>query len=223
MKLIRELNEDVEYITEARDDGKKDLYIHGIFLQSEIKNRNGRIYPEYVMDNEVNRYINESINHKRSLGELSHPETPRIQPERVSHLITELVKNGTNWVGKAKILDTPCGNIVRGIIEGGATVGVSSRALGTVKPNARGINEVQSDFRLSTAADIVLDPSGPDCFVQGIMESVDWIYDERIGWRMEKVNEDTKAEIEDAVIKKTLNEEKTLKIFTDYLNKLAKL
>ena len=153
MKLITEINEKVEYLTEDNSSGGKNLYIHGVFLQSNIKNKNGRIYPEHIMDNEVNRYILESVNTNKSLGELQHPETPRIQPERVSHLVTELIKDGTNWIGKAKILNTPMGNIVKGIVEGGGTVGVSSRALGSVKTNSLGINEVQSDFRLCTAAD----------------------------------------------------------------------
>jgi Prohead core protein serine protease len=224
MKLITELNEDVKYLTEDNaSTGGKNLYIHGVFLQSNIKNKNGRIYPEHIMDNEVNRYITEMVNTKKSLGELTHPEKPSLDPKMVSHLITELVKEGTNWVGKARILDTPMGGIVKGIIEGGGVVGVSSRALGSVKMNSMGINEVQSDFRICTAADIVLDPSGPQCFVQGIMESVDWSYDDRLGWKMQDLNEQTQKEIEKAVITKSLNEQNTLKMFNNYLNKLANL
>lgn len=223
MKLITEINEKVEYLTEDNSSGGKNLYIHGVFLQSNIKNKNGRIYPEHIMDNEVNRYILESVNTNKSLGELQHPETPRIQPERVSHLVTELIKDGTNWIGKAKILNTPMGNIVKGIVEGGGTVGVSSRALGSVKTNSLGINEVQSDFRLCTAADIVLDPSGPDCFVQGIMESADWVYDDIVGWKMQDLNEQTKKDIDSLAAKKALNEQNTLKMFNNYLNKLANI
>jgi hypothetical protein len=224
MKLIRELNEELEYITEENESGEKNLYIVGTMLQSEIVNKNRRMYPEHIMDNEVNRYIIESVNTKKSLGELSHPEnSPRINPDRVSHRIVELSKQGTNWIGKALLLDTPTGNIAKGIVKGGGVVGFSSRALGSVKLNSKGINEVQSDFRICTCADIVLDPSGPDCWAEGIMESADWIYDDRLGWKMQDLNEQTKKDIDSLAAKKALNEQNTLKMFNNYLNSLANI
>ena len=175
MKLIKEVHFDTRMITETAKDGTKNLFIEGIFLQAGIKNRNGRVYPPEVMEREVNRYIKEGVEKSRAMGELGHPETPVIGLDRVSHLITSLTKEGNDYVGKAKILNTPTGNIVRGLVEGGAILGVSSRALGSIK-EVNGVSVVQNDFLLSTAADIVSDPSGPNCFVQGIMENADWIY-----------------------------------------------
>jgi len=175
MKLIREFVEAAEFLVEEAS-GKKNYFIEGIFLQSNIKNRNGRIYPESVMDKEVARYIAEKINTNSAMGELGHPETPSINLDRVSHLITSLNKEGTNYVGKAKILDTPNGKIARGILEGGGRLGVSSRALGTLVMNKEGVNVVQDDFLLSTAGDLVADPSAPDAFIRGIMENKEWVY-----------------------------------------------
>lgn len=174
MKLIREEVVDVKFITEGKD--KKTYYIEGVFLQANLKNRNGRWYPEKVMENEVNRYMKSLVEQNRAYGELGHPDTPSINLDRVSHLITSLRKEGTNWIGKAKILETPMGNIARGLLDGGANLGVSSRALGSLKTNNEGVQIVQDDFMLSTAADIVADPSAPDAFVKGIMESVEWVF-----------------------------------------------
>lgn len=175
MKLIKEVSESVNLVTEAKD-GKKEHFIEGIFLQSELKNRNGRMYPESVMDKEVARYMKEQVEHNRAYGELGHPDTPSINLDRVSHLIVSLRKEGKNYVGKAKILETPMGQIAKGLLEGGANLGVSSRALGSLKSNNEGIQIVQDDFMLSTAADIVADPSAPDAFVRGIMESKEWVF-----------------------------------------------
>ena len=177
MKLIREVIETTNYIIEEKLGKGKQYFIEGVFLQSELKNRNGRMYPEKTMDKEVDRYIKEYIEKNRAYGELGHPETPAINLDRVSHLIVGLRKEGTNYVGKAKILDTPMGKIAKGLLDGGAQLGVSSRAMGSLKQNNEGIQVVQDDFMLSTAADIVADPSGPNCFVQGIMENVEWIYE----------------------------------------------
>ena len=215
MKLIRELNEEVELITEEKD-GKKTHHIQGIFLQSAIKNRNGRMYPESVMDNEVNRYLKESVDTKSAFGELQHPQNVSINLQNVSHLITSLVKEGTNWIGKARILDTPMGQIVQGILEGGGRLGVSSRALGSLKMNNEGVNIVQPDFRISTAADIVSDPSGPDCFVNGIMENKEWVFVN--GDYVERYIEEAKKEIMAAKFGKI--EEVKLFAFQNFLAKL---
>jgi len=176
MKLIREVFEQTSYIVEEKLGKGKQYYIEGVYLQSELKNRNGRMYPEQTMDNEVNRYIKEYVEKNRAYGELGHPDTPTINLDRVSHMITSLKKEGTNWIGRAKILETPMGMIARGLLDGGANLGVSSRALGSLKANNEGVQIVQDDFMLSTAADIVADPSAPDAFVRGIMENVEWVY-----------------------------------------------
>ena len=172
MKLIKELFQDVRYLEEASEDGKKSLYIEGIFMQSDRKNKNGRLYPRSIMENEVNRY-QEMIKEKTSLGELGHPPNPTINLNQVSHLITELRMSGPDVLGKAKILGTPMGKIAENLILEGIGLAVSSRGLGSLKER-NGVNEVQDDFMLATV-DIVSDPSAPDAFVQGIMENVDWI------------------------------------------------
>jgi hypothetical protein len=174
MKLITEVNEQVRYITEEKE-GKKTLYIEGVFLQSNIKNRNGRMYPSEIMGKEINRYMKEAVENNRAFGELGHPDGPSINLDRVSHIITELRQDGYNWVGKAKLTETPMGNIARGLIESGGQLGVSSRGLGTLKENRDGVQVVQDDFHLATAADIVADPSAPDAFVRGIMENKEWV------------------------------------------------
>lgn len=215
MKLITELVEDMEYVTEAKENGEKEHYIHGIFLQANRKNRNGRIYPMHIMENEVNRYMNEVVSNKRAYGELGHPAGPAINLDRVSHIITELKRDGDNFIGKAKITDTPMGNIARGLLKSGASLGVSSRGMGSLKPTKDGIMEVQNDFHLATAADIVADPSAPDAFVKGIMENVEWVYDSAKGsWHQEKLHE-LKKELH----KMSMNqiEEKQFTIFEDYL------
>ena len=176
MRLIREVFEQTNTIVESKLGKPKEYFIEGIFLQSELKNRNGRMYPESVMDNEVGRYIKESVEKNRAYGELGHPDTPSINLDRVSHMIVSLRKEGTNYIGKAKILETPMGQIARGLLDGGANLGVSSRALGSLQTNNEGVQIVQDDFMLSTAADIVADPSAPDAFVRGIMESKEWVF-----------------------------------------------
>ncbi|CAB4170876.1 prohead core scaffolding protein and protease [uncultured Caudovirales phage] len=176
MRLIREVLETTNLIVESKLGKGKEYFIEGIFLQSELKNRNGRMYPESIMDNEVGRYIKESVDKNRAYGELGHPDTPSINLDRVSHMIVSLRKEGTNYIGKAKILETPMGMIARGLLDGGANLGVSSRALGSLQANNEGVQIVQDDFMLSTAADIVADPSAPDAFVRGIMESKEWVF-----------------------------------------------
>jgi hypothetical protein len=173
MKLIKEVYDTVNFITEG-DDGKKTLYIEGPMLVSEKKNKNGRLYEFNTMKKEVHRYTEEYINKNRAFGELGHPETPTINLDRVSHMIVGLREDGTQWIGKAKILETPMGNIARKLIEGGGQLGVSSRGMGSLK-NVNGVNVVQPDFYLTTAADIVADPSAPGAFVQGIMEGKEWM------------------------------------------------
>lgn len=221
MKLITEISEDVEYITEGTDSDKS-LYIKGIFLQSGIKNRNGRVYPEQVMDNEVKRYITEKVNKNYAFGELNHPPTPVVGLDRASHIITELKKDGLNWLGKAKIMETPMGDIVKGIIKSGGRVGVSSRGMGSIKKNSKGINEVQSDFKLATAADVVSDPSAPDAFVDGIMEGVDWLYNDKVGYQMINLAEEAKQRIEAHVRSRELEEHK-LKLFNQFINGVSRI
>ena len=176
MKLIREVFEQTSYIVEEKLGKGKTYFIEGVFLQSNLQNRNGRMYPESVMDKEVKRYAEEYVSKNRAYGELGHPDTPSINLDRVSHLIVDLRKEGTNYIGKAKILETPMGQIAKGLLDGGANLGVSSRALGSLKANNEGVQIVQDDFMLSTAADIVADPSAPDAFVRGIMESKEWVF-----------------------------------------------
>ena len=173
MKLIKEINETVNYL-EEESNGKKVLHIEGPFLVAERKNRNGRLYEYNTMKKEVHRYTEDYINKQRAFGELGHPESPTINLDRVSHMIVSLKEDGNQWIGKAKILDTPMGNIARSLIEGGAQLGVSSRGMGSLK-NVNGVNVVQPDFYLATAADIVADPSAPGAFVQGIMEGKEWM------------------------------------------------
>lgn len=174
MKLIKEITESVSYLSEEGADGKRTLFIEGPFLVTERQNRNGRMYKEETMRKEVHRYTENYINKHRAFGELGHPDTPSINLDRVSHLIVSLRQEGSDWIGKAKILETPMGNIARNLIEGGAQLGVSSRGMGSLK-SVNGINIVQDDFYLATAADIVADPSAPGAFVQGIMEGKEWM------------------------------------------------
>lgn len=214
MKLIKEINESVNYLVEEKD-GKKTLFIEGPFLVSERQNRNGRMYKEETMRKEVNRYHEEYINKNRAFGELGHPDTPSINLDRVSHLIVSLRQEGTDWIGKAKILETPMGNIARNLIEGGAQLGVSSRGMGSLK-NVNGINIVQDDFYLATAADIVADPSAPGAFVQGIMEGKEWMLVNGI-WTEQQYSE-AKKEIRKASQRDI--EEVSLKIFENFFKKL---
>jgi len=173
MKLISEEVLDVKYLVEEKD-GKKDHYISGIFMQAEKKNRNGRVYPKHVLEKEVQRYNQEYVNRNRAFGELGHPDSPTINLDRVSHMITSLHPDGNNIIGKAKILDTPNGKIVKSLLDGGASLGVSTRGVGSLRPH-NGYQLVQDDFHLATAADIVADPSAPDAFVRGIMEGAEWV------------------------------------------------
>ena len=217
MKLITELNEAIECIVEGEN---KSLYITGPFMVAETKNKNGRIYPKGVMEAAVSKYTDQKLNSKTAYGELGHPQGPKINEDRISHLITELKWDGNIVIGKAKILNTTMGNIARGIQEGGGQLGVSSRGLGTLKQNTQGIMEVQNDFFLSTAADIVVDPSGPGCLVNGIMENADWIYDESNGWILAEKAHQIKNEIKK--MSKGELAEKQVQIFNNFINSLLK-
>jgi len=214
MKLISEEVSNAEYLVEETN-GKKNYKIRGIFLQSNVKNRNGRVYPRDILENEVTRYNREFINKKRAFGELGHPDGPTVNLERVSHMITRLAPDGNNFVGEAKIMDTPYGKIVKGLIDEGAQLGVSSRGMGSLIQR-NGANYVKDDFYLATAADIVADPSAPDAFVEGIMESREWVWEN--GVLIEKDIEAWKQQVRDAK-QRALNETK-LKVFESFLKKL---
>ena len=175
MKLITEQIEEVKFLTED-NNGKKNHYIQGVFLQGEIKNRNGRVYPIDILEREVGRYTTENISKNRALGELGHPEGPTVNLDRASHKIESLVREGNNYIGKAKILDTPMGQIAKSLLDEGVSLGVSSRGVGSLREMG-GANYVRDDYQLATAADIVADPSAPDAFVQGIMEGKEWVWD----------------------------------------------
>ena len=216
MKLITEMNESVRIITESAENGKKALFIEGPFLVYDKPNRNNRMYSKQIMEREVNRYINEYVKTHRALGELGHPDTPSINLERVSHMITELRDDGQCFIGKAKILDTPYGQIVKNFIDSGVQLGVSSRGMGTLAPNKNGINEVQNDFRLATAADIVADPSAPGAFVNGIMENKEWLFVE--GRYVEVDIDNAKRQIKIASSKEI--EQVAIKLFENFISKL---
>ena len=216
MKLIREEIESVEFITEERN-GKKSLYIEGIFLQGNIKNRNGRMYPMETLQKEVNRYNEAHVQSGRALGELGHPDGPTVNLDRVSHKITSLRESGSNFIGRAKILDTPMGQIAKSLIGEGVKLGVSSRGIGSLKPTKEGFNVVGDDFMLATAADIVSDPSAPDAFVEGIMEGKEWIWE---GTTLrEQLANDTKNKIESLVTQKALEEHK-ISLFNEFIRSL---
>jgi len=216
MKLITEVMDEgsVEFITEERD-GQKSHYIKGVFMQAEQKNRNGRVYPKKVLDEQVQKYINNYVIQNRAFGELGHPEGPVVNLERVSHMIKELNEDGNNWVGKAKIMDTPYGKIVKNLIDEGAKLGVSSRGMGSLR-NVKGTNVVQDDFYLATAADIVADPSAPEAFVEGVMEGKEWVWDN--GVIKEREIENIKKELVEA--KRKQLEETKLRMFKSFLSKL---
>lgn len=214
MKLIKEVVEDVKYLTEEKD-GKKSLYIEGPFLVAEAVNRNGRKYLKETMEKEVVRYSQEYVAKNRAFGELGHPDTPNINLDRISHLTVGLRQEGNVWIGKAKILETPMGNIARNLIEGGGQLGVSSRGMGSLK-SINGINVVQDDFRLATAADIVADPSAPGAFVQGIMEGKEWMLVDNVWTEMHY--EQAKKQIQQASRKDI--EAVSLMIFENFLRKL---
>ena len=210
MKLITETIENIEVLTEERN-GKKDYKIKGIFMQADIKNRNGRIYPVGTLAKEVKRYNEQFINKKRAFGELGHPDGPTVNLERVSHMITSLKPEGKNFIGEAKIMDTPYGKIVKNLIDEGAQLGVSSRGMGSIQGSTVG-----KDFYLATAADIVADPSAPDAFVEGIMEGKEWIWDNGVLKSMEV--ERYKQQIENT--KRAELAETKASIFNDFLSKL---
>ncbi len=210
-----EVNESVKFLVEE-SEGKKNYFIEGIFMQADIPNRNGRMYKSSILEREVERYGREYIKENRAFGELGHPSGPNINLDRVSHMIKSLVKEGSNFVGRAKIMDTPYGNIVKNLMSEGGKFGVSSRGLGSLVANREGINEVQDDFYLATAADIVADPSAPDAFVRGIMEGVAWVWDNGI-LKAQKLEEMKKT------IQKTSSrnlEEQKIKVFADFLRSL---
>ena len=214
MKLITEQIEDVKLVTEGTGDDKK-LYIEGVFLQSELKNRNGRMYPFSVLEKEVNRYNEEYVKNKRALGELGHPDGPTVNLDRVSHRITSLKAEGNNFIGKAQILDTPMGKIAKSLLGEGVQLGVSSRGMGSIDKR-EAVNVVMDDFMLATAADIVADPSAPDAFVNGIMEGKEWVWNNgilketKVAKYQSYMNDSTRADLE----------ERTLKVFGDFLSGL---
>jgi len=216
MKLITEEIEQVEVIVEQRD-GKKSMFIEGIFLQGDIKNRNGRMYPMQTLRREVERYNENFIASGRALGELGHPDGPTVNLDRVSHKIVSLRESGSNFIGKAKILSTPMGKIAQNLIDEGVKLGVSSRGLGTLSVNNEGVKIVSDDFMLATAADIVADPSAPDAFVQGIMEGKDWVWDG--GIIRERLAEKTYKQVNTLVDQKRLEEHK-LNLFNQFLSNL---
>ena len=210
MKLITEvLESEVEFITEKKENGGKDYFIEGVFMQGNIKNRNGRMYPMETLAKEVARYNKEYVEQNRAYGELGHPTGPTINLERVSHMIKKLDRDGDNINGKAKIMtETPMGNIVKNLMDEGAKLGVSSRGMGTLKPGKEGVNMVQSDFQLATAADIVADPSAPNAFVEGVMEGVEWIQNVNGSWvsqyieeTQEEIRKVSKAELQEAQVR----------------------
>ena len=216
MKLITEEVAKVKFITEGKG-AKKKMYIEGVFLQGEIKNRNGRMYPVNTLSREVNRYNESFIKKGRALGELGHPDGPTVNLDRVSHKITQLRQEGNNFIGKAQLLDTPMGKIAKSLIDEGVTLGVSSRGVGSLKTTSEGYKVVGEDFMLATAADIVADPSAPDAFVSGIMEGKEWIWEG--GILREQLAEKTQKRINTLVDQGKLEEHK-LNLFNDFLSNL---
>ena len=217
MKLIREEIEDVKILEESRN-GKKSLYIEGIFLQGNIKNRNGRMYPMETLQKEVGRYIKEQVAEGRAVGELGHPDSPTVNLDRVSHKIISLRESGSNFIGKAKILEsTPMGKIASGLLSEGVKLGVSSRGIGSLKPTKEGFNVVSDDFMLAPAADIVADRSAPDAFVHGVMEGKEWVWEGTV--LKERKAEEIKSAIDTLAGKKRLEEHK-LDLFNEFINSL---
>jgi len=215
MKLITEEISNAEYIVEEADNGKKNYSIKGVFMQSDVKNRNGRIYPKEILQKEVLRYNREFIEKKRAFGELGHPDGPTVNLERVSHMINALYPEGSNFIGEARVLDTPYGKIVKSLIDEGARLGVSSRGMGTLA-NVGGANVVKDDFYLATAADIVADPSAPDAFVEGIMEGKEWVWDNGILKEAQVKELKLQAESKERIARA----EKNAKVFESFLKKL---
>lgn len=218
MKLITELNEDVKYLVEEISPGKRNVFIEGIFMQTNRGNRNGRLYRKETIQREVNRYMKENVERNRAYGELGHPSGPTINLDRVCMMIKDLRFEGNDVIGRAKVMDTPMGNIVKNLIGEGASLGVSSRGLGSVQKNKDGLMEVQDDFFLATAADIVADPSAPDAFVQGIMEGVEWV------WNNGMLKPQKIEELKNQVVKANSRElqETKIRVFENFLQSLAK-
>ena len=217
MKLIREEIESVKFLVETAKSGKKSMYIEGVFLQGNIKNRNGRMYPMETLRKEVSRYNESNIVSGRALGELGHPDGPTVNLDRVSHKIVSLKESGSNFIGKAKILNTPMGNIASSLIDEGVKLGVSSRGIGSLKPTREGVNIVGDDFMLATAADIVADPSAPDAFVEGIMEGKEWVWEGTL--LREKKAEEIRNSVERLTVQRRLDEQK-LNLFNDFLKSI---
>ena len=217
MKLIREEIESVKFLVETTKSGKKSMYIEGVFLQGNIKNRNGRMYPMETLRKEVARYNESNITSGRALGELGHPDGPTVNLDRVSHKIVSLREHGSNFIGKAKILNTPMGNIASSLIDEGVKLGVSSRGIGSLKQTREGVNIVGDDFMLATAADIVADPSAPDAFVEGIMEGKEWVWEGSL--LRERKAEEMKKRVDTLVSQKSLEENK-LNLFNEFINSL---
>ena len=216
MKLICEVNEDLKLITEANERGGRSYFIEGVFMQAEQKNRNGRVYPKSIMAREVERYVRENVNQNRAYGELGHPSGPTINLERVSHMIKEIREDGNNYIGRAKIMETPYGNIVKSLMDDGARLGVSTRGMGSLKER-NGFMEVQDDFHLATAGDIVADPSAPDAFVHGIMEGKEWVWDNGILKEVEIAN--YKKRINEAS-RSRRTEAEVVEVFRNFISQL---
>jgi len=215
MKLFCDINEEIQVLTEENEPGKKNYFIEGIFLMCDQKNRNGRVYTFEMMNKKVNEYNNSFVKQKRAFGELGHPEGPTINLERVSHMITDLYSDKKNFIGRAKIMDTPYGKIVKNLIDEGAKLGVSSRGIGSLEEK-NGVNYVKDDYQLATAADIVADPSAPEAFVRGIMEGKEWIYES--GRLVEKDVEQIKKDIKKASSRNL--EEAKMKAFEKFLRNI---
>jgi hypothetical protein len=216
MKLITEINESVKILTEANESGGKSFFIEGIFMQAELPNRNNRMYSLPILQKETDRYVTEYVNKNRAYGELGHPEGPTINLERVSHMIKSLKQDGNNFIGKAKIMETPYGNIVKNLLSEGASIGVSTRGMGTLEEGKNGVKMVKDDFYLATAADIVADPSAPDAYVRGIMEGKEWVWDNGV---IREADVQRQKEVIQKSSKKDL-EENMIKVFENFISKL---
>jgi len=227
--LIKEIVEDVQYISEdiLDEEGNakgKNYFIEGVIMQGDIQNRNGRVYPKETLMREMNRYNKNYVEAKRAYGELGHPAGPTINLDRVSHMFTELKEDGSNVIGRAKVMETPMGKIVKNLIDEGANLGISSRGMGSIKKNKQGIMEVQNDFMLATAGDIVADPSAPDAFVKGVMEGVDWVYDVASStWTTANAFDRIEEEIKEiAKVDPRKLEEQAAVIFEKFIKSLSK-
>ena len=218
MKLICEITEEIKVIKEGAENATKNYFIEGVFMQAELKNRNGRMYPQEMLEREIKRYNDEYVAKKRAFGELGHPDGPTINLDRVSHMIVNLESDGTNFMGKAKILDTPNGKIVKALIDEGAQLGVSSRGMGSIKTEGHDVQIVQDDFYLATAADIVADPSAPDAFVNGIMEGKEWVWQN--GILREQDVYDLKRSIQKAPKRQV--KQVSIKAFEQFMRKLER-